>query len=277
MPAVQSAVAQAVRRHDRERYLTALFAPADRRDDLLALYAFNLEIARTREAVREPMLGHIRLQWWRDALDEIDAGKPPRRHDVVAPLADAVRRHNLARDAFERLLLARERDLDDTPFQTLADLEAYADGTSGALVSLALAILGVADPAMLARSRAVGRGYALTGLLRAVGFHARQQRCLLPDQVLAAHGIDREAVLAMKPSPGLAAAVAEIATAAEVALAPERVTSVAWPALAPAALARRHLKALRRAGHDVFDPALAAEPGAGTVLALIAASLVRRA
>lgn len=277
MPAVQSAVAQAVRRHDRERYLTALFAPADRRDDLLALYAFNLEIARTREAVREPMLGHIRLQWWRDALDEIDAGKPPRRHDVVAPLADAVRRHNLARDAFERLLLARERDLDDTPFQTLADLEAYADGTSGALVSLALAILGVADPAMLARSRAVGRGYALTGLLRAVGFHARQQRCLLPDRVLAAHGIDRDAVLAMKPSPGLAAAVAEIASAAEVALAPERVTSVAWPALAPAALARRHLKALRRAGHDVFAPVLAAEPGAGAVLALIAASLVRRA
>ena len=277
MSVAPSPVAETVRRHDRERYLTALFAPADRRDDLLALYAFNLEIARTREAVREPMLGHIRLQWWRDALDEIDAGKPPRRHEVVTPLADAIRRHNLARDAFERLLLARERDLDDTPFQTLADLEAYADGTSGALVSLALAILGVADAAMLARSRQVGRGYALTGLLRAVGFHARQNRCLLPESVLAAHGTDREAALAMKPSPALAAAVAEVAWAAEAALAPVRVTSAAWPALAPAVLARRHLKALQRTGHDVFAPGLAAEPGAGAVLALITTSLVRRA
>lgn len=277
MSGVPSTVAETVRRHDRERYLTALFAPADRRDDLLALYAFNLEIARTREAVREPMLGHIRLQWWRDALDEIDAGKPPRRHEVVTPLADAIRRHNLARDAFERLLLARERDLDDAPFQTLADLEAYADGTSGALVSLALAILGPADAATLARSRQIGRGYALTGLLRAVGFHARQNRCLLPESVLAAHGTDREAALAMKPSPALAAAVAEIASVAEAALAPLRVTSAAWPALAPAVLARRHLKALRRVGHDVFAPALAAEPGAGAVLALITASLVRRA
>lgn len=277
MSGAPSTVAETVRRHDRERYLTALFAPVDRRDDLLALYAFNLEIARTREAVREPMLGHIRLQWWRDALDEIDAGKPPRRHEVVTPLADTIRRHNLARDAFERLLLARERDLDDTPFQTLADLEAYADGTSGALVSLALAILGPADAAMLARSRQVGRGYALTGLLRAVGFHARQNRCLLPDSVLAAHGTDREAALAMKPSPALAAAVAEVASAAEAALVPARVTSAAWPALAPAVLARRHLKALRRAGHDVFAPGLAAEPGAGSVLALITASLARRA
>ena len=277
MTEVQSAVAQAVRRHDRERYLTALFAPADRREDLLALYAFNLEIARTREAVREPMLGQIRLQWWRDALDEIDAGKPPRRHEVVAPLAAAIYRHNLPRDAFERLLLARERDLDDAPFQTLADLEAYADGTSGALMALALAILGVADAAMLARSRSAGRGYALAGLLRAVGFHARQHRCLLPEEVLAAHATDRDAVLAMKPSPALAAAVTEIASTAAAGLAPERVTAVAWPALAPAVLARRHLRLLRRVGHNVLDPALAAEPGAGAVLALMAASIIRRA
>ena len=72
-----SAPGEAVRRHDRERYLTALFAPSDRREDLLALYAFNLEVARTRESVREAMLGQIRLQWWRDALDEIQAGSRP--------------------------------------------------------------------------------------------------------------------------------------------------------------------------------------------------------
>jgi phytoene synthase len=277
MPDAPSSSAQAVRRYDRDRYLTTLFAPADRREDLLALYAFNLEIARTREAVREPILGHMRLQWWRDALDEIAAGKPARRHEVATPLAEAIRRHNLPRDAFERLLLARERDLDDAPFATLAELEAYADGTSGALVALALAILGVADAAMLARSRLIGRGYALAGILRSVVFHARQQRCLLPAQVLAAHGVDREAILEMKPSPGLAAAVAEIAGAAETALVPARASSDAWPALAPAVLARRHLKTLSRVRYDAFAPQLVAEPGAGAVLALIAASLLKRA
>ena len=51
-----------VRQHDRDRYLTALFAPPARRPGLFALYAFNLEVAKVREAVSEPMLGHIRLQ-----------------------------------------------------------------------------------------------------------------------------------------------------------------------------------------------------------------------
>jgi NADH dehydrogenase [ubiquinone] 1 alpha subcomplex assembly factor 6 len=63
--------AQQLRRLDPDRYLTALFAPDRRREGLFALYAFNLEVARAREAVREPMMGLIRLQWWRDALEEI--------------------------------------------------------------------------------------------------------------------------------------------------------------------------------------------------------------
>lgn len=277
MPEPLSALGEAVRRHDRERYLTALFAPSDRREDLLALYAFNLEVARTRESVREAMLGQIRLQWWRDALDEIQAGKPPRRHVVVEPLAEAIRRHNLPRDAFERLLLARERDMDDTPFRTFADLEAYADGTSAALIALALLILDVKDAGVLARSRRVGRGYALAGILRSVPFHARQHRCLLPEDILARHGVDRDAVLAMKPSQAVAAAAAEIAAAAEAALTPALVAASAWPALAPAVLARRHLAALRRVKYDVFDPLLSAEPGAGAILALIGASLLKRA
>ena len=51
-----------LRRHDPDRYVAALYAPADRRDDLIALHAFNAEIARIRDQVREPMLGEIRLQ-----------------------------------------------------------------------------------------------------------------------------------------------------------------------------------------------------------------------
>src|SRR5260221_11842658 len=80
---------QQVRRYDHDRFLTALFAPADRRDDLLALYAFNLEIAKIRETVTEPMLGRIRLQWWRETIESF-AGHIVRKQAVAEPLADAV-------------------------------------------------------------------------------------------------------------------------------------------------------------------------------------------
>ncbi len=72
-----------VRRHDRDRYQTALFAPSDRREALFALYAFNYEVARVRESVTQPMLGRIRLQWWREVVDAAYAGAPARRHEIV--------------------------------------------------------------------------------------------------------------------------------------------------------------------------------------------------
>ena len=80
-----------VRRVDYDRYLTALFAPPPARERLFALYAFNHEIAKVRETVSEPMIGQIRLQWWREAIGGIHAGTP-RKHMVVAACRHGSRR-----------------------------------------------------------------------------------------------------------------------------------------------------------------------------------------
>ena len=58
--------AAGARRPTRIGFSPTLFAPAEHRGALFALYAFNLEVARVREVVREPLAGEIRLQWWRD-------------------------------------------------------------------------------------------------------------------------------------------------------------------------------------------------------------------
>src|SRR5438874_6276930 len=131
-----------VRQHDRDRYQTTLFAPAERHEALLALYAFNYEIARVRETVSEPMLGQIRLQWWREVLDAAYAGAPPRQHEVVLPLTAAIHEFGLNRELFDRLIDTRERDLADEPPASLAALEDYAEGSSAPLVALALQALG---------------------------------------------------------------------------------------------------------------------------------------
>src|SRR5579862_1420843 len=93
-----------LQRNDRDRFQTALFAPGERRDALFALYAFNFEVARIREVTREPMIGRIRLQWWRDAIAEIYAGATPRRHDIAEALAGSIRDHRLSRARFDALL-----------------------------------------------------------------------------------------------------------------------------------------------------------------------------
>src|SRR3954452_21516502 len=72
-----------VRTGDKNRFLATLFAPQKYRRALYALYAFNLEVARTRELAREPMPGEIRLQWWRDVL----GGGASRRGGALSPAA----------------------------------------------------------------------------------------------------------------------------------------------------------------------------------------------
>jgi phytoene synthase len=251
-----------VRQHDRDRFQTALFAPAERREALFALYAFNYELARVREIVREPMLGRIRLQWWREVVDAAFSGGAVRRHDVVEALSAAIRAHALSRDRFERLIDAREADLDPEPLPSLAALEAYAESSSGSLTSLAAELLGAREPAALDAARDVGVGYAIAGLLRAMPFHARTGRSYIPAGVAANCGLDPDDYAARRASPALRAAVATLAAAAETHLAAARRTRREVPvsalaAMLPAIIAGRFLKRLAAAGHDPFAAALA--------------------
>lgn len=259
-----SPVTSLVRRHDRDRYLTALFAPGDRREALMALYAFNYEVARTREIVTEPLLGRIRLQWWRESLDAAYAGGSMRRHEVVEPLSLAIREHRLSREHFDRLIEAREVDLADAPPATIAMLEAYCEATSSRLLWLALEVLGLgSDEAARAAAREVGIAYALAGLLRAIPFHARAKRQYIPAELAAETGLDPARLFALEPTAELASAVAALAARAGHHLAAARELAIkvpksALPALLPGRLAAMSLKRIARAGHDVFDRRLAA-------------------
>ncbi len=249
--------ARQVRDFDRDRFLTVLFAPPDRREALFAVYAFNLEVAKTREVVTEPMLGRMRLQWWHDAIDGLYAGRVP-AHEVLAPLAEAVDRFALSRGHFERVIAAREADLTEAAPPTLADLERYAEDTTAPLTALALEALGVRDGAAHRAAAPAGIAWALTGLMRAVPFHARQRRVYLPTKVVEEVAVDMGELFELRPHAALARAVERIAARARQRLTEARalrraVPRAAVPALLPATLADSHLAALRRAGHDPFD------------------------
>jgi phytoene synthase len=255
-----------VRRLDRDRYLTALFAPAARRESLMALYAFNAEVARIREAISEPMMGLVRLQWWRDAIAEIYEGGA-RRHAVLDALAPVVAAQQLPRSPFDRLIDAREQDVSAEPLETMEALIAYAEGTSAPLMSLAVGVLqpdsSSVPQEVAAAGRAAGIAWALTGLLRAVPFHARGRRLYLPAALLEKHGARRRDVLELRASPHLAQAVREVAGVARQELATARRVRVPRAMRSPfllLPLAELYLRQLERAGFNPFDPGVAAAP-----------------
>ena len=250
-----------VRAHDRDRYLTATLAPADRREALFALYAFNLEIARTREVISEPMVGQIRLQWWREAIDGVYEDDP-RAHEVVRPLAAAVRDYNLTRAHFERLIDAREFDLGDTPPENLDELTGYAEATSSSVMQLALEILGAGSEAAKDAAHHAGIAWALSGLLRAVVFHARAKRQYLPADLMHEAGADPNDLFELRGSPALAEVARRIADRAREHLRRARllrreVPRAALPALLPGTLAGMYLRRMDRLGYDLFTQPIA--------------------
>ena len=126
------------------------------------------------------MLGRIRLQWWREVLDAVYAGAPARRHEVAVPLADAIRACSLDRALLDRLLDARESDLEAEGPPDLAALERYAAATGGSLTALMLQASGVDSGPALEAGRQVGTAWALIGTLRAAPRSAAQGRVMLP-------------------------------------------------------------------------------------------------
>jgi phytoene synthase len=248
-----------VRRHDPDRFLTALFAPADKRPALLALYAFNHELARAREAVREPPLALIRLQWWREVVEGA-----ARTHEVATPLSAAIAAGALARGDLLALIDAREIEA-DPQIDTISDWLAYLRGTAGGLAVAAARCLGAPDPETI---RDLGAAYGVAGLLRAAPTLAHQGRCLLPANRLAMHGLSPEAIISDPNAPSLVPVLRELAREGTALLAhAPRPPRAAIPAALPAVLARRDLARV---------PAPAAPRGLGDRLAVVWAAAIGR-
>lgn len=268
-----------VKTYDLDRYLSALFARSADRRHLFALYAFNLEIAKTRESVTEPVLGQIRLQWWREAVDEIYRGRS-RRHEVVAALADAVEARGLSRALLDRMIDGRERDLLDEPPATVADLEEYCDATSSTLMMLALQALGA--PEQPARDAAWhgGIAWAITGHLRSLPFHLAQRRHFLPRRLLNDAGVGEGALFGTPPPEGLGTVIAELVRHARAHLVEARrrrrvIAPAARNALLHLALADVNLRRMEVAGFDPFAQRIEISPPMRQMRLLWAASFNR--
>jgi phytoene synthase len=230
-------VAAIVRAHDKGRYLAALFAPEAKRPHLLALYAFQAEMARIAALVSEPQLAEIRLQWWLDVLDSIYAGEP-QAHPVAAALAAAITEGDIPKFPLANMAKAHQFDFYSDPMPSLHDLEGYLGETSGALVQLGAMILdkdgalGCGEAAGLA-----GVAYGLAQLLAQLPQMLRLKQCFLPTTLLAARELSAETFSAPENEAALSIVLAELRVQADKRL--RELQQVAWtisPSVSPAFL-----------------------------------------
>src|SRR5215471_18679834 len=230
---------QLVSEADKDRFLASLFAPADRRPRLMALYAFNVEIARVREHIHEALADEARA------------------NPVADALIDTIVRCRLPAESLLRLIDAHTFDLYDDLMPSQIELETYARRTSSALIELAAAILGGSEIDLGETAIHAGEAYAVTGLLRAFPLHAARGQVYIPRDVLDRHGVSREEIVAGKATDALKAVLAEMRQQVRQHLAEldewrSLVPPEVSPAFLPVALVPALLTRMERRGYDPF-------------------------
>ncbi|MEJ0077049.1 MAG: phytoene/squalene synthase family protein [Alphaproteobacteria bacterium] len=245
-----------VRAADKDRYLATLFAPAETRGPLLALYAFDREIASVRDRARAPMPGEIRLQWWRDVINGERAGEAA-ANPVAAALTEIIARYSLPKPPLLDLIEAHAFDLYDDPMPTFQALHGYLRHTSAAVFDLAAQICGARAGHA---SECAGLAYGMTQVLRSFALNASRRQLFVPFEALDDATTPGQ-IFAGQTSPSLADALRGVRDRARKnfemfeSLLPE-LPAATMPAFLPAALVRGYLSAMERPDYDPFRSAV---------------------
>ena len=179
--------------------LALSYAPVRTRALTLGLFALDCRLAGIVRGTREPLLGQVRLAWWRDRL-----GEKPEAWPEGEPVLAVLRLWGAETGALSALVDGWESLLGDPPLDGDA-LEQFADGRGSAFG--ALARLLQADPGEAMRT---ARGWALVDLSGKLGDPSERaaarelagqldwQRCRLPRSLrplAMLHGLARRAML----------------------------------------------------------------------------------
>lgn len=241
---------------DRDRYLSVLLSPADKRFALAALYSFNAELARVRSLVSEPLPGEMRLQYWRDLVEGEGHGDTA-ANPVASALLDVIGRYQLPRTPFSNMIEARIFDVYDDPMGPSSDFEGYAGETASALIQLASLIVDAERaPAHAESAGHAGVAQAAAGVILLLPEHRARGQVYIPSDILAATGLDREAFLDGRDSARTGNAIRAFAAFALQHL--DRFTrrgpvaSSLVPAYLPVAISRRILLRAETLGEGVF-------------------------
>lgn len=246
-----------VRDADKDRFLAGLFAAADRRPFLYALYAFDIEVMHIAARVREPMAGELRLQWWREVLEGSRA-EEAQANPAAAALMATVTAMRLPMEPLLTLLDARAFDLYAEPMLSMTHFEGYAAKTAGAVIQLAAQILDPLETRVIDDAvRHASLAATATKTIQEFAACASRGRLHVPSAVLERHGASSADIFAGRTTPELQAAIADMrvyarqhfdAMRAALAHTPASVR----PAFLAVALTPLVLDRTERPGYDPF-------------------------
>ncbi|RTL61921.1 MAG: hypothetical protein EKK41_26285 [Hyphomicrobiales bacterium] len=189
-------ILEAARNGEYDRAMAALLAPSAARESLLALAAFSAELVRiTPQTRREPHMGEIRLQWWREAL--ADPKGAPSGHPIADAMKAAMARNAWAVSTVEGIIDSHAHDGLADAFADDGELIATLELGEGALFRLAAGALGAAQfPELDALAEDAGVAYGIARRLVALPQLVALGHVPLPQARVEAAGLQMPKILA---------------------------------------------------------------------------------
>ncbi|KAJ7044121.1 Squalene/phytoene synthase [Mycena alexandri] len=256
---------QLVRKHDYESFLISKFWPTHLQDGYFAIKAFSTELGMVQDNVSLPTIGAVRMQFWRDAVRDIYADRPP-RHPIALALHRATQTASLPPYHLKRIVDARDEELQTASYPTSDALVAHAESVSSSVLYLLLALRGLSSAEDLAHAAShLGTAQTLATLLWSLPHHVGQRRLPIPLDICARHGVKQEEVFRRGGgAAGIDAAVFDFAVLANDHLLTARevfkggkVPAVAMPVFLAGVPVASFLQQLERENFDGFARSLA--------------------
>ncbi|NHN87880.1 hypothetical protein GOB81_04430 [Acetobacter sp. LMG 1627] len=222
-----------------------MFLPPATREAVFAIIALNCELSKAlvlpvSASVTGPMAGLIRLQWWRDVVENPNVGRQA-RHDVAIALADLLESGRIAPSSLLTLIDAREAELCRLPDWT-AWRKAMRDG-AGEMQRIVGHLLGIQDKTLLDAVSQAGAAFGVGSLIRHLPQVLLSGRMPLPEEALQDAGLPHDSDgVALLNDDRLGALLKRLSIEGEAFLPDRSLIRRARLATLPVVLAMRDLK-----------------------------------
>jgi squalene synthase HpnD len=189
-------------------YAAMRILPHDQREAMFQIYSFCRQVddIADSDGPREGRLAQ--LQQWREDIDALYKGHPPRRLRDYAP---SVQKFGLQREDFLAIVDGMEMDVPkDIRAPDLATLDLYCDRVASAVGRLSVRVFGLPHQDGLLLAHHLGRALQLTNILRDIDEDAAIGRLYLPREELQNAGISSTDPLHVACDPALPQACAPL-------------------------------------------------------------------
>jgi len=184
-------------------YYSFLFLPPERRQAIMALYAFCREVDDVVDECSDLSLASTKLVWWRMEVQRV--AEKQATHPVGLALQAVAPGINLPSEQLLEIIDGMEMDLQQSRYLDFKGLSLYCYRVASVVGLLAAEIFGYQDRQTQKYAHDLGMAFQLTNIIRDVGEDARRGRIYLPVDELQQFGVPAADILNGKYSDNFTA------------------------------------------------------------------------